>query len=365
MFNDKQDRLLRCVLATCLMGLPCCGSVTDERSRELQQGITFDAIIFPSHALPLQIKRLGTNVCFDVPGASNVAGVALQQFSCHSQRNQDYFLVYNSDSQTYQIRTGSNKCLSGEGTSVVQRECQGGMFNQRWRIESDFVSWRIQNYETGTFITAANANSGTPLSLAGGNQFTWEITADEYDRNVLMPLHSAHNYRCIDVQGASLNNHALVQQFTCSGANHQRWQFLRTSTPGRWKIKSKNSGKCLDLPGGNTNNGVQIQQFTCQSGNANQEWFVTEGFERDTVEIKRASSATNASTFLGRAKATMPSCSNLTALAAAINDSKSAVIQSVGCSWFALQSTTPIVFAVAPRRQGAYGVTFRTHAWLV
>jgi outer membrane protein assembly factor BamB len=77
---------------------------------------------------------------------------------------------------------------------------------------------------------------------------------------------------CVDVEGGSANDAALVQQYTCNGSAAQRWH-VRNVADNVYELVSSASGKCLDVQGGSPANGAGIQQYTC-NGTAAQRWVV-------------------------------------------------------------------------------------------
>jgi len=79
---------------------------------------------------------------------------------------------------------------------------------------------------------------------------------------------------CVDVEGGSDKDAALVQQYTCNGSPAQRWA-LRNVTDNVYELVSSASGKCLDVQGGSPDNGAALQQYTC-NGTAAQRWVVAD-----------------------------------------------------------------------------------------
>ncbi|HYQ02459.1 MAG TPA: RICIN domain-containing protein [Polyangiaceae bacterium] len=77
---------------------------------------------------------------------------------------------------------------------------------------------------------------------------------------------------CVDVEGASPADAALVQQYTCNGSAAQRWS-VRNVADNVYELVSAASGKCLDVGGGSAADGAVIQQYTC-NGSAAQHWVV-------------------------------------------------------------------------------------------
>jgi outer membrane protein assembly factor BamB len=80
------------------------------------------------------------------------------------------------------------------------------------------------------------------------------------------------NQLCVDVEGASVSDAALVQQYTCNGSAAQRWN-VRNIADNVYELVSEASGKCLDVQGGSDANGAGIQQYTC-NGTSAQRWVV-------------------------------------------------------------------------------------------
>jgi glucoamylase len=71
--------------------------------------------------------------------------------------------------------------------------------------------------------------------------------------------------KCIDDAGASTNNGAAIQIWTCNGTNAQSWTW--SSGAGTLSILDK----CIDVTGGGTANGTKIQLWDC-NGTGAQQW---------------------------------------------------------------------------------------------
>jgi hypothetical protein len=123
---------------------------------------------------------------------------------------------------------------------------------------------------------ASSANGAVIQSYAcnGANSQSWQLipsgTAGSY------AVVSSASGSCADVSGVSTAAGALVHQWQCLGPNqlNQIWQFIPFGAG--YELVSVNSGMCLDLPYGNSGNGNQLQQYSCgQGGNPNQLWIMT------------------------------------------------------------------------------------------
>ena len=92
------------------------------------------------------------------------------------------------------------------------------------------------------------------------------------------------NGKCLDVKGGSQVNRAFVQQFPCHYGPNQQWtltlpqegQVFNPSTT----VVARHSGKCLDVRGASSENNARIQQFSCHGG-LNQAWFLRRVFLYD------------------------------------------------------------------------------------
>ncbi|WP_433303864.1 ricin-type beta-trefoil lectin domain protein [Actinoplanes sp. CA-030573] len=116
--------------------------------------------------------------------------------------------------------------------------------------DSAWVAGQV-GYATGQGVTAQFDNlSITPLG--GGTGPTGEIRG-------------AGSNRCLDVNGQSQADGAVVQIWDCNGGANQRW----TLTSGNQL--SVYGNKCLDAPG--TAAGARIRIWSC-TGAANQQWRV-------------------------------------------------------------------------------------------
>jgi nitroreductase len=84
---------------------------------------------------------------------------------------------------------------------------------------------------------------------------------------------------CLGVDGGSVSNGALIQQFNCaapSPGNNQSWRFVRTSGD-YYQIVNGKSEKCIGVSGGSTANGAILAQFSCSVLGSvnNQSWLFT------------------------------------------------------------------------------------------
>jgi hypothetical protein len=92
----------------------------------------------------------------------------------------------------------------------------------------------------------------------------------------LYKLVCANSGKVLDVDGASVQDGATVQQWTDHGGANQQWSFEAVGTIAgqmAYKLVCANSGKVLDVDGALLQNGARVQQWT-DHGGANQHWYV-------------------------------------------------------------------------------------------
>ena len=116
-------------------------------------------------------------------------------------------------------------------------------------------------------------------SLEADDQAALQCAENRYPTTPLISATETYQIRsvdepgkCIDVQGASTSNGALVQIYGCHGGNNQKWRFVDNGNH-RFRIVAQHSNRCLDVKSAALNDGRNVQQYTCH-GNGNQSWQV-------------------------------------------------------------------------------------------
>lgn len=101
--------------------------------------------------------------------------------------------------------------------------------------------------------------------------FIYEKKGTTLVNNQLLSLYEIRNLasgKCLEVQGGSTSNGALLQQATCNNANRQRFGITIDFATGILRMHPQTvSGLslCVDVVAGSTANGAQFQQFSCNS----------------------------------------------------------------------------------------------------
>jgi pectate lyase C len=83
-------------------------------------------------------------------------------------------------------------------------------------------------------------------------------------------LVNVNSNKCLDVNGRSTADGALVIQWPCTGSPNQR--FTTEDAGSGWvRLRAQHSNKCIGVAGSSTADGALIEQRTCGSG-TNQQW---------------------------------------------------------------------------------------------
>jgi hypothetical protein len=73
---------------------------------------------------------------------------------------------------------------------------------------------------------------------------------------------------CLDVAGNNWSNGTQIQQYTCNGTEAQRFYRVacfNTDINACFMIKHAPSGKCVDIAGASKENGARVQLYTCNN----------------------------------------------------------------------------------------------------
>jgi hypothetical protein len=149
-------------------------------------------------------------------------------------------------------------------------------------------------------VRAKNSNSDKCLDVIGGSQHSganlqqYTCTGSSYlwaQPNQLFAITPAgvstspafyfqvqHSGQCLDVEWASRDDHAAIQQHSCHFGLNQQWLLNPRVGPihSGWELRSLQSYKCIDVVGASSGEHAAIQQFGCHGGGA--QLFDLEGY---------------------------------------------------------------------------------------
>lgn len=96
----------------------------------------------------------------------------------------------------------------------------------------------------------------------GGDMQKWIF---DYAGDGKYLIRAKHSGYCLDVDGASMANHAPIIQAPCHGRDNQLFR-ISVDSSGAYEIRAVHSDKCLDVPDGRTTPRLRIQQYQCHGG---------------------------------------------------------------------------------------------------
>lgn len=113
------------------------------------------------------------------------------------------------------------------------------------------------------FGSTANGARVIQFGCHGGDNQKWNIRPAGHGMFEIIAQHSG---KCLDVHQGSLQDRAAIIQFDCHGQSNQRFFIERIGddpNDPRLRIKSVSSFKCLDVEGGTILDHANLIQFRC------------------------------------------------------------------------------------------------------
>ncbi|MFF5333285.1 RICIN domain-containing protein [Streptomyces sp. NPDC013181] len=111
--------------------------------------------------------------CVDVPGASRVAGVELQQWGCTADSPWQQFRLKSAGAGVYTlVSESSGQCVdvpggsTASGVRVIQWGCGAGKTNQQWKLSpSGSGMWQIVNVKSGLCLSDELASTSNGAAI--------------------------------------------------------------------------------------------------------------------------------------------------------------------------------------------------------
>ncbi|SCE70463.1 RICIN domain-containing protein [Micromonospora mirobrigensis] len=107
----------------------------------------------------------------------------------------------------------------------------------------------------------------TLVDCTGSPDQQWVATPVNGD---VVTLTNAATGKCLDVDGGSGDDGAVVQQWSCQGQANQQWRIVAIGT-GPVLLTPVHSGKCVRIHDNATTAGAYLEQATC-TATAEQQW---------------------------------------------------------------------------------------------
>jgi arabinoxylan arabinofuranohydrolase len=173
----------------------------------------------------------------------------------------------------------------GTGASSFSARVASGTSGGRIEVRLDSTSGPVvgtctvggtggwQSWTTTTCpVSGATGTHDLYLRFAGGSGNLFNMNWWQFSGGGTTPtayrITNRNSGQVVDVQQASLENLAVIGQWTNSGTAWQQWRFLDAGN-GNVRLQSVHSGKCIDVSGASTADGAAIIQYTCHN-NPNQ-----------------------------------------------------------------------------------------------
>jgi glucose/arabinose dehydrogenase len=224
-------------------------------------------LLDPPSAPPLHqlTKKESPNLCIDVPGGSFDVGTRLQIWECNVTNAQLWRLTNKAPGQFEMRRAGTNLCFDTpgaafQGQSVTQATCNSSA-TQRFHAEP--LPGGVQLRRVGTNLCVDvinNANEfATPLQLWECNGTAAQIFALD---TPVTQLQKRGSNLCIDVPFGTDALSVQLQTKTCSRAPEQTWQIGEKGN-GEYEIRRAGTGLCVDILNGQPFVGQLVTQYAC------------------------------------------------------------------------------------------------------
>jgi glucose/arabinose dehydrogenase len=215
----------------------------------------------PLHQLT---KKESPNMCIDVPGASLTPGTQLQIWGCNQTNAQLFRLAPKAPGQVEVRRAGTNLCFDAPGGSafagVIQATCNSST-SQRFHAEPLPGGVQLRRVGTNLCVDVINNSNdfATPLHLFTCNGTAAQIFALD---TPVTQLQKQGSSLCIDVPGGSTADSVQLETRTCNRKEEQTWQ-INQKTEDQYEIRRAGTGLCVDVFFGNPFPGAMVTQFPC------------------------------------------------------------------------------------------------------
>jgi len=171
----------------------------------------------------------------------------------------------------YDVSAGDSVTLSmGEsgGTAMRIVPADGGDSNDI--VSGEAYVLRSVNGGKALDVEFASTDDGANVQqygYAGGENQQWVVT--DLD-NGYYKLEAVHSGKALDVEGASTDDGANVHQYGYVGGDNQQWA-IEENDDGTYRLLARHSGKALDVEGASTGDGANVHQYGYVGGD-NQKW---------------------------------------------------------------------------------------------
>lgn len=221
----------------------------------------------------------------EIGGASTSNGAATQVYSDNWTPAQRWYITSLNNGYYKLMNVASGKYLDVAGANVgnsarVQQYAWNGSKAQQWAIVSTSSGYQLYSALSSAYVldlAGANTTNGTAVQLYQSNgtkaQY-WSLTRIEAVLpNGLYTATSKASNKVLDVDGASVQNGANVQQYDSNGTMAQDFFLSYDSSNGYYTVIGSSSGLVLDVYGACNVNGANVQMYN-PNGTWAQQWAI-------------------------------------------------------------------------------------------
>jgi glucose/arabinose dehydrogenase len=209
-------------------------------------------------------KKASPNMCIDVPNGALTPGTQLQIWGCNQTNAQLFRLAPKAPGQVEVRRAGTNLCFDAPGgsafSSVIQANCNSST-SQRFHAEPLPGGVQLRRAGTNLCVDVINNSNefATSLHLFNCNGTAAQIFALD---TPVTQLQKQGSSLCIDVPGGSTAESVQLETKTCNRKEEQTWQ-INQKTEDQYEIRRAGTGLCVDVFFGNPFPGAMVTQFPC------------------------------------------------------------------------------------------------------
>lgn len=218
--------------------------------------------------------------CFDVYAGQTANGAIVTTYACHGSSNERFSMAsFHPSTYTGQTATSSPTISPASGSyssplSVTITPAAAGTpiyyttNGTTPTSSSTRYSAPISLTSSATIEAIAIASGSAPSTVVSANYTVQSPAGGSTASSTTMVIQSSGS--CVHVSGSSTQAGAGIDEWSCTGANNQTFNYTPVSG-GYYTIQPQSDGLCLDAGSGSVTTGVQIVQNPC-SGAASQHW---------------------------------------------------------------------------------------------
>jgi len=225
---------------------------------------------------------------FDVTDGLSTDGTKIQLWDNDEFIQQKFEFIYVGDGY-YKIKSQlSGKVLTVESKapnlySTITQEQDNDLETQKWIINDlgnglyNIIS-KCENLYITTQDTPQNGEKIQVQRYKNSNSQSFILINETPKNNIsiiqdgIYQIKMKNNINSFDINGASYDNYANLQIWTCDNSPQKKFRITRIGDTNYYKIVATHSAKALDVQNGGINIGTKVDQYD-QIDTDNQFWY--------------------------------------------------------------------------------------------